>query len=574
MSYILGLSGGYYHDAAACLVKDGQIVAFVEEERLTRRKHNMDSKSSCCSAAFCLAKAGIKLEEVEAIAISWNPIWPDTATYTEDKDLIQEILNPYLFNGYTPHRLEIVEHHLAHAASAFYCSGFKEANILVVDGSGDGMSTSLAYGTSTGIEFIKKYDFTQSLGWFYESITEHIGLGTWHNTGKLMGLAAYGEPKYNFDFISPTSVGYKIDLSKFGMSLSSDIKKEYGELEYYWRLKKTYQKALESFGIKPQLPKLEVDANHLKSLNKTEFNQLHKNVAASAQKKLEDCIIALAEGLISTTNNGFLCLAGGVGLNCSANGKLWNNPLVKSLYIQPASGDNGGAIGAALEISRRRGYLKLPSSSMQTTYLGPSFSNEVIYKALANSGLSFNFENNIEYKTAEALSKGAIVGWFQGAMEGGPRALGNRSILADPRYIENRNYINSEIKTRELWRPLAPSILHSHIQDYVVNIGPCEFMIVAYQASQLAQNKIPATIHIDNTLRPQSVSKATNPLYSSLIEAFEQITGVPVVLNTSFNQNEEPIVCTPLDAIRAFCSIPLDALAIGQFFVTKNNSHK
>jgi carbamoyltransferase len=345
--------------------------------------------------------------------------------------------------------------------------------------------------------------------------------------------------------------------------------KEYTELEYYWRLKKSYRQALESLHIPFQAQRLEFESSLGKLINKTEFDIVQQNLAASAQQKLEECVIAIAEGLISDTKNSYLCIAGGVGLNCSVNGKLWSNPYVKSLYVQPASGDSGGAIGAALEVSRQRGYLKLPSRPMQTTSFGPEFSNEMIYKALTISGLSFSFHQSIEYKTARLLSQGAVVGWFQGAMEGGPRALGNRSILADPRYSENRDHINSQIKHRENWRPLAPSILKSHIQDYVSNVGPSEFMVTAYHASQLAKDKIPATVHVDGTLRPQNVLKDTNRLYASLIEAFNEIAGVPAVLNTSFNQEGEPIVCTPLDAIRAFCSVPLDVLAIGNFLVKK-----
>jgi carbamoyltransferase len=574
VTYALGLSGGYFHDSAACLIENGQIIAFAEEERFTRVKHNRHSRSCARSAAFCLAKAGIRLQDVETIALGWNPLWPHNVDYIEDRNLIQELLDPRFFDSYLPEKLMVIEHHQAHAASAFYCSGFVEANVLVVDGSGDGLSTSVSYGSSRGIEFIKKYDFTQSLGWFYEFITEHAGLGDWQNAGKLMGLAAYGQPEYTFDFISRRAQGYEIDISKIGVRLAPDPVADYldlGEQGYYQRFKRSCAALLEHSGIPAHSQQWRVDADHSRLVNITHFGATQQNLAASAQRTLEECVISLVDATVTHTGNKKLCIAGGTGLNCSVNGKLYHHPLVEALYVQPAAGDAGTSIGAAFEAARRAGHFTVPASQMSTMSFGPSFSNEVIYKTIQMAGLPHTFHpRDIEYVTAQELADGATIGWFQGPMEAGPRALGNRSILADPRYISKRDYVNQEIKHREVWRPLAPSILDERLHDYVVHVGPAEFMIVAYQASPLAQEKIPATIHVDRTMRPQTVKKSINARYASLLEAFEALTGVPAVLNTSFNLENEPIVCTPRDAIRTFCSSQLDMLSIGNFLVRKD----
>lgn len=573
MSYILGLGGPYYHDTSACLVSDtGSIIAFAEEERFTRIKHNRHSRSCSQSTAFCLAKAGLRLEDVGEIAIGWNPSWPERSDSTTDKILIRELLDPCYFQGHTPHKLTIIEHPLAHAASAFYTSGFEESAVLVVDGSGDGAATSIYNGTSSGLELLLQYPFSQSLGWFYETVAEHLGLGDGIiSSGKLMGLAAYGCPTYDFDFLRVNQDGsYILDLSRYGLHTKNVKNTDYINLNYYYRLKRAYSLAFTKMGIPPYHRNITFNNTSGRMIANAGFNQNHANFAASAQNILEECLLQLASTALSKTGNSRLCVAGGVGLNCSANGALYRLSGAKQLFVQPVAADAGCAIGAALECALRAGNFFIPSKPFVSTALGPTFTDVDIQHTLDSFKVDYSFhDDNIASIVAKKIQSGSIIGWFQGPCEGGPRALGHRSILADPRNTANRDRINCDIKHREMWRPLAPSILASAMEDYVVSHGPSEFMIVKYKATELACSKIPATVHIDGSLRPQSVYENENPRYFKLLQAFNNETGVPVLLNTSFNRNNEPNVCTPTDAIRTFYSTPLDALAIGSFLIIK-----
>ncbi len=568
MSTILGLSGGCYHDAAACLVQNGRVVAFLEEERFSRRKHNMASRSASRAAAYCLAHVGLRLEQIDHIVLGWNPFWPHAAEYVDDSSLIAELLDARYFKGHAPKRLEIIDHHIAHAASAFYPSGFETSGILVVDGSGDGISTTLARGGPDGITVLKQYDYTQSLGWFYEAVTEHVGLGDWHNTGKLMGLAAYGAPTYKLDFVRPEPHGYSIDLAPFTVGSVVDLANPIAPQDE--RLHESYARALTEAAFPPRTAQYQVDALTGRLKQTTVFEPIHKNLAASAQVAFEECIMQLVRGASEEGENSYLCIAGGGALNCAANGTIWRHDLVKRLYVQPAAGDTGTALGAALELARRLGELPAPSKPMRTFALGPAYTDDSIRTTLERSGLTFNYVRaDLDTEVAAQLAQGAVIGWFQGRAEVGPRALGQRSILADPRNADMRDYINAEIKHREPWRPLGPSLLAESCAAYLENPGPSDYMIVAYQATPLAWDTIPATIHVDGTVRPQAVSEATLPRYARLIKAFAALTNVPALLNTSFNLENEPIVCTPADAVRTFCSSSLDVLAIGNFLVSK-----
>ncbi|MGH3624626.1 MAG: carbamoyltransferase family protein, partial [Sciscionella sp.] len=545
-----------------------------EEERFTRRKHNKDSRSAANAAAYCLGHAGIRLDEVNEIAVAWNPHWPSSADHITDIDLIRELLDPAYFGGHTPARLTIIEHHLAHAASAFYLSGFPDAAVLAVDGSGDGVSTSLYHGTETGLRLVQQFPFTQSLGWFYETVAEHLGLGDWTSSGKLMGLAAYGQPTYDLDFLRVGhDDGYLLDLSRYGLPPELDASGDYLNLAYYRRLKHAYASAFTDLGVPAHRRDRRYDRAAGRMVADGAFTPAQANLATSAQRALERCLVYLARSALAETGNTRLCVAGGVGLNCSANGVLHRSSGASDLFVQPAAGDAGCAVGAALECLRRAGHLAIPGPPMVSAALGPSFDDDTIRDTLDSYQLSHTYHGeNIAAPVAQAIAAGSVVGWFQGPAECGPRALGHRSILAAPRTPATRDHINREIKRREMWRPLAPSILDTALKDFVDEPGPADFMIVAYPATDHAQAAIPATVHVDGSLRPQAVNDITNPRFAQLLRAVGTETGTPVVLNTSFNTDTGPMVCTPTDALRTYFSTPLDALAIGGFLLTKTTA--
>lgn len=572
MGYILGLGGPYYHDASACLVDtDGNIIAFAEEERFSRRKHHKDSRSCAHSAAYCLATAGITLNDLDEIAIAFNPNWPTPSEYITDPGLVLELLNPDQFGGTIAKRLTSIPHHLAHAASAFYPSGFADAAVLVVDGSGDGVSTSLFHGTASGLKLIQEYPFTQSLGWFYETVAEHLALGDWTSSGKLMGLAAYGRPVYELDFLTTHERDcYRLDLTSYGLPSACDTASEYTGLGYYRALKRAYQAAYTKLGVPAHRRITRYDPITGRLCANTAFSQIHADLAASAQHVLEQQLLTLAQAAMRETGSARLCIAGGIGLNCSANGVLYRQSGASEIFVQPASGDAGCAIGAALECVRRTGRLQIPGLRQISSAWGPAFTDAQISAILKELQISHSYHgDDIATVAAQHIAQGAIIGWFQGPAEAGPRALGNRSILGDPRHVVTRDRINRDIKRREMWRPLAPSIHATAASTFIEQPGPTEFMIVAHQATEEAVKQIPATVHVDGSLRPQTVHSNTQPRYSELLVRLNTEIGVPVVLNTSFNHEAEPVVCTPIDALRTFYSTPLDALAIGGFLITK-----
>lgn len=570
MALILGLGGAYKHDASACLVRDGRLVAFAEEERFRRVKHNKGSRSCSLAAAWCLAQAGIRLRDVDAVAIAFNPRWPEPADAVDDPALIAAYLDPAHFAGDRPKRLEVVEHHLAHAASAFYCSGFDEAAILVVDGFGDGVSTSIARGDARGITFERQYPYDQSLGWFYEAVTTHVGLGDFTSAGKTMGLAGYGEPRYDLNFLRVGRDGYEIDLGRYGpvptVTNSADLTDFYGQ----------YLRACAAALTDHAGPPHRTDRRHDLASGRmpavATVTAFQADLAASAQRALEESLSVLARTALAGSPSKRLCIAGGVGLNCSANGMLWRTAGAADIFVQPASGDAGCAIGAALEYARRIGDVPAARERLTSAGIGPAYDDAAIRDTLDAYGIGYSYHgDDITGPVAKHLASGRTVGWFQGGMEGGPRALGHRSILADPRTTASRDRINSIIKRREMWRPLAPSMLASAAADYLDGpIGPADFMIVAYRATDAARSHIPGTVHIDETVRPQLVDPKGEPRYARLIGDFAAETGVPVLLNTSFNHEAEPIVCTPTDALRTFFASPLDVLALGGHLISKS----
>lgn len=576
MGIVLGLGGPYHHDASACLVVDGRIAAFAEEERFSRHKHHQDSRSCATATAYCLAEVGVQLADIDEIAIAFIPTWPEPRETCADPELIAELLDPRAFGHHQPRQLTVIEHHLAHAASAFHASGYREAAVLVVDGSGDGISTTLARGSVDGLEVIRRWPFGQSLGWFYETVAEHLGLGDWTSAGKLMSLAGYGTASLDLPFLEPVAGGYELDLSRYGISPEETVSDQYTDLRYYQRLKAAYAAAYTDLGVPPHQRARSYDRRSGRTVPDTGYRPAHADLAASAQHVLEECLVELARTVLGSIGTTRLCVAGGVGLNCAANGRLARLPEVAELFVQPAAGDAGTAIGAALEVARRRGDLTLPGPRMSTAALGPAFGDGAIRTILDAYHLPYTeYGPEIPDALARHLADGAVAGWFQGRMEAGPRALGNRSILADPRCVDVRDRINQTIKHREPWRPLAPSLLRSAAPDLLGGTPDHPFMIVSQNGTEKAREHIPATIHVDGTLRPQTVPDDTENPYSALLAAFASQTGAPpALLNTSFNHEAEPIVCTPQDALRTFYASPLDVLAIGGFLIRKDDHRR
>lgn len=558
MGYVLGLGGPYHHDASACLVGDGRIVAFVEEERFSRRKHHRDSRSAAAAAAWCLDRVGIGWGDVDEVAVAWNPYWPNAADAITDVDLITELLGE-IDSAHRPKRLSIIAHHTAHAASAFYPAGVADAAVLVVDGSGDGVSTSIHHGTADGLRQVQEYPFTQSLGWFYQAATTHAGLGDWTHAGKLMGLAAYGRPVIDLDFLRPTRGGYRLDLTRYGLAPGIDQSERYADLTYYRELARAYAKAFTDAGVPAQRGSADAHLGPAADL------------AASAQQVLQRCVRSVAETAVRATGSSVLCLAGGVALNCSTNGILSRTPGISDLIVQPAAGDSGCAVGAAMECAHRRGDLRVPGPPQTHPLFGPAYGNHSIEAALRGFGADYTTPPDIAAAAAALLARGKVIGWHQGRAEAGPRALGARSILADPRSTVFRDRINRDIKRRELWRPLAPSMLDLHPWT-ITPTAPAEAMIVAHEATERARQQIPGVVHVDGTLRPQLVDPAQQPTYARLLSAFADQTGISVLLNTSFNGPGEPIVETPADALRSGAALGLDAIVIGDYLITPPTS--
>jgi len=572
----LGTSNGC--NPAACLLVDGKLIAMAEEERFLRFKGGW-SLFPVKATQFCLKFAGIDLGDVDYIAFGWDgtkypwrmipPLAKAWAHYTRlgtarmdsDRDIyanlalcsaahlrhqITDTLRAAGFIGKVP-PLEFIPHHLAHAASTFFCSGFEKSAILIIDGSGEMDCTSSF--TGEGLRITRHpsahYTIPNSLGWFYAGMTEYLGFKPYNDEGKVMGLAPYGchdeEIARKIEKIISFRKGhYRVDPSYLTLGMHNHGK-------YF------SDRMVELCG-QPRA-------------RESHLQQGHKDVAYEAQRALERCATALVDRLMEQTGAENLCLAGGVCMNCKMNGVLQNNPRVKNIFVQPVSSDAGTALGAALALSARLG--EDPRFRMEHAYWGPAYSDSDIEKHLDEYKLPRTKVDNIEIAVARLLVEGKFVGWFQGRMEMGARALGNRSILADARNPEVKDRINREVKHREGFRPFAPSLLDEAKDRFLENPSESPFMILAYKAKESTKHLIPAVVHVDGTVRPHTVKKDINPRYWKLIKEFESITGIPVILNTSFNVRGEPIVCSPGDAIRCFYGTGLDALAIGDYLLTK-----
>ena len=566
--YILGLTT--LGDSAAALIMDGQLIAAVEEERFSRKKHHAGFPYKAIK--FCLDHAGITLADVEHVGHYWKPwilrhkamqalraglISPAMFKARADRGVAQ-VSESYLGMFKHPKRLRehfgpsnfkfhYLEHHQTHAASAFFVSPFDTAAVLTWDGTGEETTTLFCKGKANKIEVLKRIKLPHSLGKFYSAVTNCIGFDMFAgDEWKVMGLAAYGKPKH-YDFFRE-----RVLTTNGGSDFKFDIKVLDHHLAKHYQFSDSIVKELGP-GRKPG----------------EELTEHHWDIACSAQKALEDTAIYLVGKLHEMTGEENLCMAGGVAFNSVMNGRIFHETPFKNFYVQAAAGDAGCSLGSALmvwhqKLGNPRGF------EMKHAYWGPGFSNEECQAVLDESGLQYETlpDEELLPRLAKMISEGAIVGWFNGRMELGPRALGARSFLADPRRADMREILNHKVKLREWFRPLAPSMQEEHGTEVFGVEHHDPFMITVLEVAEEYKDKIPAVVHVDGTARPQMVSHDTNPRYWNLINEFKKLTGIPMLLNTSFNV-QEPIVCTPQNAINTFNNSNFDALVLENNIVVR-----
>ena len=584
MNVILGVNA-YHGDASACVVREGRLVAAVEEERFRRVKHWAGFPAE--AIRYCLAEAGISLGDVDAIAINQDAganLWKKVAymvTRRPDLSLVLDRIRNKRERAGVAEELALafpgevvraqvrhVEHHLAHLGSAFLVSPFKEAMVVSVDGFGDFASAAWGVGRGNGIEAGGKVYFPHSLGIFYQALTQFLGFPNYGDEYKVMGLAPYGEPLCMREMRQivklEASGAFRLDLDFF--------RHQREKIKYEWKIGEPVVGELFS----PQLAALLGPARG----KDHELTQRHKDIARSAQAMYEEAFFHLLNQLHAQHGVDSLALAGGCAMNSVANGKVYRNTPFKRMYVQAAAGDAGGAIGAALVVWHENAQGKV-RFGMDHAYWGPAFSNDEIASMLGQYKEAFEREGCVPRHvrdelelvrvTAKAISQGRVVGWFQGRMEWGPRALGNRSILADPRRADMKEILNRKIKRRESFRPFAPSILREAVTDWFECDDDVPFMTQVYPVRPGKRALIPAVTHVDGSGRLQTVRRQANPRYYSLIEAFGGLTGVPLVLNTSFNENE-PIVCRPEEALGCFLRTQMDILVLGDWFIERRGA--
>ncbi|MFH0937610.1 MAG: carbamoyltransferase C-terminal domain-containing protein [Candidatus Daviesbacteria bacterium] len=554
--YLLGVNGysRRTHNASAALLRNGELVAMVEEERFTRRK-NAYGEVPHNAIAYCLDSQGIILDDVDVVGIGWdfNRLFQNAGRVAPSISDLAKMYFPKDKFQYTQYpRLELVPHHLAHAASTYFLSGFQDAGILIVDGQGENQSTSLYSARDNNIKLLAEFPVRDSLGYFYEAVSQYIGLSA-SEPGKTMGLAGYGQPIYDFDLIKLLPAGYQINLDLNAPQTEIDQQKDAADA---WS-----EYLQQKFGI-PNEPSYSYNPLLGRLIRNVVLGQNQMDIAASAQRSLELVALHLVNYLRQSAGSKNLCIAGGVGLNCSMNGRIVRERLFDNVFIPPFVNDAGVAVGAACYLSDKS------IKQLTHAYLGPEFNNGQIQDVLHLLGIGFQHFDDISDVVARLVSSRNVVSWFQGRMEIGPRALGNRSILADPTSADNHIKVN-QLKNREQWRPLAPSFLAEDMNEFIEYGEYSPFMIKAFATKEDKQARVPAVVHVDGTMRPQSVDMSVNSLYYSLIVKMKNYTGVPAILNTSFNQDSEPIVCSPLDAVRSFFSSGSNYLAIGDFLVSK-----
>jgi carbamoyltransferase len=593
---ILGFSA-FYHDSAACLVVDGKIIAAAQEERFTRKKH--DAAFPAHAANYCLAEAGLKASDLDYVVfydkpflkferlletylafapsgfksfVTSLPVWLKDKLF--QKRMISDALKEQFGEGVNwSEKLLFSEHHLSHAASAFFPSPFEEAAVLTMDGVGEWTTTSLAIGRGNQLSVQKEIHFPHSLGLLYSAITYYTGFKVNSGEYKVMGLAPYGEPRYA-DLIK----NHLIDIKEDG-SFHLDMR----YFNYATGLTMTNERFDQLFGGPPRQAE-------------SPLTQREMDLAASVQAVTEEIVIKLARGIRKATGQKNLCLAGGVALNCVANGKLLKEKIFDNIWIQPAAGDAGGAVGAALaacHLVMNQPRIVEPTDAMRGSYLGPSYSQRDIETRLKAAGAVFSSVSDEELinQTAQALADGQAVGWHQGRMEFGPRALGGRSIIADPRSPSLQKQLNLKVKYRESFRPFAPSVLREDVSEWFDIETDSPYMLLVTEVAKSKQlpmtpeqeqlfgieklnvprSEIPAITHVDYSARVQTVHEKTNPRYHQLISKFKELTGCPVLVNTSFNVRGEPIVCTPEDAFNCLMGTEIEFLVVGNAVMRKED---
>ena len=597
MTSVLGISA-FYHDSAAAIIVDGEIIAAAQEERFTRKKHDASYPKNAIN--YVLKEAGLKLNEVDHVVfyekpflkferlletyIGFSPsgfrsfsmsmpLWLSEKLF--QKKMLFDALKEQDNNFNDIKKINFSEHHLSHAASAFFSSPYEEAIILTLDGVGEWATTTVSLGKNNKINILKEIHFPHSLGLLYSAFTYFLGFKVNSGEYKVMGLAPYGEPRFK-DIILDKLIDVKEDGS---FRLNMDY------FNYATGLTMTNSKFAKLFNIKRREPE-------------NELSQIHMDMASSIQAATEEIVLKITRFLFKEFKLPNLCMAGGVALNCVANGKILKEGLFKNIWIQPASGDAGGALGAAQafyyqELDNKRKILK--TDSMNGSYLGPQFTDDQVEKELKSCGANFKklTSDQIIKDTAKALAEEKAVGWFQGRMEFGPRSLGNRSIIADSRSEKMQKNLNLKVKYRESFRPFAPAVLFEKVSEWFEINSESPYMLLVADVKKSKQlqmtneqknlfgidklnvkrSSIPSVTHVDYSARIQTVNKETNPMFHKLIEEFERITKYPVLVNTSFNVRGEPIVCSATDAFNCFMGTDLDVLVCNNFILYKDSQN-
>lgn len=598
MIVILGISA-FYHDSAAALVVDGEIVAAAQEERFTRKKH--DPSYPINAINYCLSEAGLSLKEIDYIAFYDKPflkferlletyvafapkgfqsfrrampVWLREKLFLKDM-LIKEIKKAD--KNFDSNKLMFGEHHFSHAASAFYASPFEEAVVLTIDGVGEWATTTVAIGKGHELNTVKEIHFPHSLGLLYSAFTYYTGFRVNSGEYKVMGLAPYGEAKYKQLILDKL-----IDLKDDG-----SFRLDQSYFNYATGITMVNQKFTDLF------------AEPIRKPDTDELTQFHMDIAASIQAVTEEVVLTMTRSLAEEYSIPNLCMAGGVALNCVANGKILRDKAFKEIWVQPASGDAGGALGCALAVWHKeldKPRKVNPNDAMKGSYLGPSYDQNSIKNELLECGAKFDSvtEDDMIEKTAQALVDGKAIGWFQGRMEFGPRSLGGRSILGDPRSEKMQKILNLKVKYRESFRPFAPSVLREDLSEWFEADYDSPYMLMVSDVKKdkriemtkeekslfgidklnIKRSSIPAVTHVDYSARIQTVHKETNLKYHALITKFKEKTNCSVIVNTSFNVRGEPIVCTILDAFRCFMGTELDVLVIGNCILRKEQQDK
>lgn len=555
---IVGISA-FYHDSACCLLCDGKLIAAAEEERFTRIKH--DSSFPVNAFKYCLEEGKLSIKDIDCVVFYENPskklsrqIWSGFDFYDPkygdmmDPWRPEKYIREYLgFQG----EIVFVDHHMSHAASAFYYSGFEDSAILIIDGVGEWATTSYGVGNNNKVTLFEQVDFPSSIGLLYSAFTSYLGFRVNSGEYKVMGLAPYGAPKY-VDIIRNMIIWedggqYRLNMKYF------DFITEKGTMYT--------EEFVKLFGKPARVPESEIE-------------QFYMDVAKSLQIVLEESVFKMAQYLKQKTKCENLCMAGGVALNCVANGMLLEKGIFKKIFVQPAANDAGGVLGAAAEVYLQKTGRKQSVNPLKNVFLGASFDSLEVKNILDSASIKYeeySFDKKqLLHRTAAILAEGNVVGWYQGRMEFGPRALGARSILADPRIEDMRDRINRMVKKREGFRPFAPSILEDNYKEYFKLKEKSPFMLFTCQVDSAV--KMPAITHVDNSARVQTVNSEENPIYTQLIQEFYDITGCPALLNTSFNVRGEPIVMSPIDALLCFANTSIDYLVMEDFVINRKEN--